>query len=66
MDTRIITRVTKLGNVSVFYDLNDFDNISMNYAYNSTCGITEEELKEYFPTDIEEYHTRAKGASTFS
>lgn len=57
MDTRIITRVTKLGNVSVFYDLNDFDNISMNYAYNSTCGITEEGLKEYFPTDIEEYHT---------
>ena len=40
----LLTGVTKFGKVSVFSDLNNLRDISMEFAYSSICGITEEEL----------------------
>ena len=37
----ILTGVTKFGKVSVFSDLNNLEDISMNKRYASLCGITE-------------------------
>ena len=43
-----LTGVTKFAQVSVFSDLNQLNDISMDYAYNSLCGITKEELSSNF------------------
>ncbi|MDE7377923.1 MAG: AAA family ATPase, partial [Paraprevotella sp.] len=40
----MLTGVTKFGKVSVFSDLNNLNDISMDWQYNSVCGITDEEL----------------------
>jgi hypothetical protein len=40
----LLTGVTKLGKVSVFSDLNNLYDISMDQAYVGICGITEEEM----------------------
>ncbi|MBR6197252.1 MAG: ATP-binding protein [Bacteroidaceae bacterium] len=47
----LLTGVTKFGKVSVFSDLNNLEDISMDYEYHNICGLTEEEvtvtLKDY-------------------
>ena len=48
----MLTGVTKFGKVSVFSDLNNMEDISMDERYVSICGITEDELKRYFDEDI--------------
>ena len=48
----LLTGVTKFGKVSVFSDLNNLDDLSMRRPYVSLCGISEEELRHYFDTDI--------------
>lgn len=40
-----LTGVTKFSQVSVFSDLNQLDDISMDEKYESICGITEQELR---------------------
>lgn len=40
----MLTGVTKFGKVSVFSDLNNLNDISMDWQYSSICGITDEEL----------------------
>ena len=45
--------VTKFAQVSVFSDLNQLNDISMDYAYNTLCGITKEELVATFTPEIE-------------
>ena len=50
----ILTGVTKFGKVSVFSDLNNLMDISMDYRYSEICGITEEELYRDFKEDINE------------
>ena len=47
-----LTGVTKFGKVSVFSDLNNLDDISMDPAYYDICGISEDELNEYFDAEI--------------
>ena len=47
-----LTGVTKFGKVSVFSDLNNLLDISMDEAYTGICGITEGELTTYFKEDI--------------
>ena len=47
-----LTGVTKFSQVSVFSDLNQLNDISMDYAYNSLCGITKEELSSNFVPEI--------------
>ena len=39
-----LTGVTKFGKVSVFSDLNNLKDISMDRRYEAICGITEEEI----------------------
>jgi hypothetical protein len=48
-----ITGITKFSQMSIFSELNSLNNISMDYAYSTICGITEEELHNEFKTDIE-------------
>nr|WP_302828653.1 ATP-binding protein [uncultured Bacteroides sp.] len=45
--------VTKFAQVSVFSDLNQLNDISMDYTYNTLCGITKEELVETFTPEID-------------
>ena len=49
-----LTGVTKFGKISVFSDLNNLMDISMDYRYVNICGTTEEELKSYFKEGISE------------
>lgn len=49
-----LTGVTKFGKVSVFSDLNNLTDISMDHRYVNICGTTEEELKSYFKEGISE------------
>ena len=48
----LLTGVTKFSKVSVFSDLNNLEDISLQPAYNSLCGITEGELLSVFAEDI--------------
>lgn len=48
----LLTGVTKFGKVSVFYDLNNLNDISMDARYQTICGITEEEMRAYFEEGI--------------
>jgi hypothetical protein len=48
----LLTGVTKFSKVSVFSDLNNLTDISMDHRYASICGITEEELFHDFEEDI--------------
>jgi hypothetical protein len=49
-----ITGVTTFGKISVFCDLNNLMDISMDYRDVNICGTTEEELKSYFKEGISE------------
>ena len=48
-----LTGVTKFGKVSVFSDLNNLIDISLDRRYVSICGITEEELHIQFDDSVE-------------
>ena len=48
----MLTGVTKFGKVSVFSDLNNLNDISMDYRYMDICGITDKELHENFDGDV--------------
>lgn len=58
MDARLrfvfITGVSKFSHVSVFSDLNNLNDISMDPRYVDICGISEQELHEYFDGSIQE------------
>lgn len=47
-----LTGVTKFGEISVFSDLNNLMDLSMDRRYIALCGITEEELYGNFEEDI--------------
>ena len=48
-----ITGVTKFHKVSIFSDLNQLNDISLNKSYSAICGITADELHEYFAYEID-------------
>ena len=48
----LLTGVTKFGKVSVFSDLNNLMDISMDDRYVEICGISEKEIHTYFEEDI--------------
>jgi hypothetical protein len=50
-----LTGVTKFSQVSVFSDLNQLNDISMDYDYGTLCGITHEELVQNFSPEIEAF-----------
>ena len=49
-----LTGVTKFGKVSVFSDLNNLNDISMDAAFFDICGITENELRTNFEIEVAE------------
>ena len=49
----LLTGVIKFGKVSVFSDLNNLNDISMDNRYTEICGISEKELHQYFNEDIQ-------------
>ncbi len=48
-----ITGVTKFGKVSIFSDLNQLDDISLDLEYGGICGISEKEIRENFLPEVE-------------
>ena len=49
-----LTGVSKFSHVSIFSDLNNLDDISMDPRYVDICGISEKELYVYFDDSIRE------------
>lgn len=47
------TGITKFRNVSIFSDLNNLNDISMDKRFSGICGITQQELETHFATTIE-------------
>ena len=47
-----ITGITKFSQLSIFSELNNLANISMNPIYATICGITEKEMEENFGEGI--------------
>ncbi len=48
-----LTGITKFSQLSIFSELNNISNISMNDDYAGICGITKEELMEQMSDDID-------------
>ncbi len=49
----LITGITKFTQISLFSVLNNLTNISFSPEYVALCGITEQEIAEYFHTEME-------------
>ena len=50
----MLTGVTRFSKLSIFSGLNNLDDISMNAAYATICGITAGDLETYFVSGLEE------------
>lgn len=48
----MLTGVARFGKVSIFSDLNNLNDISLNSAYGDICGIAEDELEANFGNSI--------------
>ena len=48
----LLTGVTKFAQDSVFSDLNQLNDISLDFAYSTICGITREELITTFVSEL--------------
>ena len=48
-----LTGITKFSQLSIFSELNNITNISMDEPYAAICGITEEEIKEQMSYDLD-------------
>lgn len=46
--------MTKFGKVSVFSDLNNLMDLSMDNRYVEICGITEKEIHAYLDDEVKE------------
>ncbi|WP_148372125.1 ATP-binding protein [Bacteroides bouchesdurhonensis] len=56
----ILTGVTKFGKVSVFSDLNNLKDISMDERFIDICGITEKEIHENLEEVLHELATKRR------
>ena len=57
-----LTGITKFSQLSIFSELNNISNISMDKSYASICGITEDEIRTQMADDIEILAERMKVA----
>ena len=48
-----ITGITKVSHINIFSGLNQLDDISLVKDYSAICGISENELEQYFLPEIE-------------
>lgn len=53
-----ITGITKFSQLSIFSTINNLKNVSMNPKFSAICGITEQEVKDFFDNDIKEMATK--------
>lgn len=51
----MLTGVGKFAHLSIFSGLNNLTDISMTRLYNTICGITEDEMHQYFAESVKEY-----------
>ena len=51
-----ITGITKFSQVSIFSDLNNLFDISLDLTYNDLCGISQSELERDFPQELALYN----------
>ncbi len=51
----LITGVSKFSKVSIFSDLNNLTDLSMNPDFNEICGISQRELEENFSEELKVY-----------
>lgn len=56
----LLTGVTKFGKISVFSDLNNLIDISMDEQYVELCGITEKEIHDNMEEDLLELASKQK------
>lgn len=56
----LLTGVTKFGKVSVFSDLNNLQDLSMDEEYQALCGVTQDELETIFAEPIKQLATKYK------
>ena len=49
-----LTGVSKFSKVSIFSDLNYFDDLTLDDAYANICGFTEAEIRQYCHTGLED------------
>ena len=49
-----LTGVTRIGKMSVFSDLNNLTDISMDKEYSDICGVSETDLNAYFTESVKE------------
>jgi len=59
-----VTGVSKFSQVSIFSDLNNLNDITLNEKYSTITGYTQEELEVYFPEHIDS--VRKKYENIFS
>ena len=48
-----LTGITKFSQLSIFSELNNIENISMDEAYAAICGITQEEMETQMDKDLD-------------
>ena len=48
-----LTGITKFSQLSIFSELNNIENISMDEAYAAICGITQEEMETQMSIDVD-------------
>ena len=51
----MLTGVTRFGKLSIFSDINNLRDISLNPDFSDICGITTDEIDAYFRTGIEKF-----------
>lgn len=51
----ILTGVSRFSKLSIFSDLNNLEDITLDDRFNTICGITEQELRRYFAPGIEAF-----------
>lgn len=47
--------MSKFSKVSIFSDLNNLTDLSLDLAYNEICGISQKELEENFSDELKLY-----------
>ncbi len=57
----ILTGVSRFSKISIFSDLNNLEDISLNSKFATICGITEDEVRRFFAPGVEAF---AQEAST--
>jgi hypothetical protein len=51
-----ITGVSKFSQVSIFSDLNNLFDLTIQKDFNEICGLTQVELEKYFPEELKVYN----------